>query len=86
MTASVLPVRATTPSLPPRACPVRAAAALTVNAQAVRALQPVQAVPVPVVRVRQPVQAVPAPQQAPAVPVRAHRVPAVPAETVLLRA
>jgi hypothetical protein len=81
-TASVLPVRATTPSQHRRACPVPVAA-LTANVPAVRVPRPAQAVPVPqpvpVVRVRA--------LRAPVLPVRVLLVPqVVPQETVLARA
>lgn len=85
-TGNALPVRATTRSLPPRACPVRAEAVPTATVPVARVPQPVRAVPVPVVRVPQQVRAVPVPQQVPVVPARVHRVPLVPVETVLLRA
>ena len=82
---NVLRVRATTRSLPRRACPAPVAV-LTANAPVVPGRQPVPVAPVPVVRGRQPALAAPVPRQVPVVPARAHRVPPVPVATVLLRA
>ena len=82
---NALRVRATTRSLPPRACPALVAVP-TANVPVVPVRQPVPVAPVPVVRVRQPVRAVPVPRQVPAAPARVPRVPVVPVETVLLRA
>ena len=78
-------VRATTRSLPRRACPAPVAVP-TANAPVVPVPRPVRAVPVPVVRVPQPVRAVPVPVVRVPQPVRAVPAPQVPAETGLLRA
>lgn len=85
-TENALPVRATTRSLPPRACPVRAEAVPTATVPVVRVLQQVPVERVQAVPARQQARAVPVPQQVPVVPARVHRVPLVPVETVLLRA
>jgi hypothetical protein len=82
---NVLRVRATTRSLPRRACPAPVAVPRA-NALVVPGRQPVPVAPVPVVRVRQPALVAPVRPPVPVVPARAHRVPPVPVETVLLRA
>jgi len=86
---NVLPVRATTRSLPPRACPARVEAVPTATVPVVRVLRQVPVDPVRValaLRVPRVAQVDPVPQQARVDRVRAHRVPLVPVETVLLRA
>ena len=83
---SVLPVRATTRSQPPRACPVRAEAVPTATVPVVRVLQQVPVDRVPAVPARQQAQAVPAPQQVPVDPARVHHAPQGPVETVLRQA
>jgi len=82
---NALRVRATTRSLPPRACPALVAVP-TANVPVVPVRQPVPVAPVPVVPVLQPVRAVPVPQQVPAARAPVHRVPVVPVETVPLPA
>lgn len=83
---NVLPVRATTRSLPPRACPARAEAVPTATVPVVRVLRQVPVDPVPAVPVRQQARVDPVPQQARVDRVLAHRVPLVQVETVLRRA
>ena len=85
-TATGLPARATTRLPPPRACPARVEAVPTATVPVVRVPQQVPVAPVPVVPVPQQVPVGLVPPQVPAAPVRAHRVPAVPVETVLLLA
>lgn len=83
-TTNVRRVRATTRSLLPRACPVRAEAAPRANAPAARVRQPVQEAPVRVLRVPVvPKVHVPALRVRPVLPAHA---PVQVAETVLLPA
>lgn len=83
-----VPVRATTPSLRPRACPAAVAATASVlPVPATTRLPPPRACPVRVEAVlTATVPVVRAPQQVQAVPVRVHRGQVVPVETVPPRA